>query len=177
MNHYPGAQARGIEVGAPAKDARPPILMDVLVVGLKQPDGQVMIEKRRLVVHAAAYRQQRSPLVGLMLRTAHASPAYQPMHEGGEIGGRKPGNQPARNGVRPTVAGGVIRKQVVTGGLHLAAHILVEKIGSAPDDALVHSLECLRQSRDSIPLKDVHGPFGRQVAIPGEDIPPRRGIR
>ena len=85
MNHDARAQTRRIDVGAAAVRHQAPIGVHVLVIGLKQADCQMMIEPRRIVVHAAANRQARAPLVGLKIWPANPVCIDQPMSEGGEV--------------------------------------------------------------------------------------------
>ena len=70
--------------------ARPPggdlgteVGVHVLVVGLEETDGQMMIEPWRLIVHAAAHRQVRTPRFDLMVWPIDQRPTHESVSERG----------------------------------------------------------------------------------------------
>ena len=72
--------------------ARPPggclraeVGVHVLVVRLEDANGEMMIEQRRLVVHAAADRQSRSPRERVVIRAVNQRAAHQTVNERGDV--------------------------------------------------------------------------------------------
>src|ERR1019366_9983130 len=103
MDNEAGAQPCGVDVGAAAEGARPKVCVHVLVVSLEEAKRQVMIEERHLIVHPAAHREIRAPLVGIEIRAVYLRCPYQPMDKRCNVPAREARNQTAGKGQEAVV--------------------------------------------------------------------------
>ena len=139
MNHHPRAKLRRINVRPPSVRRLTPIGVHVLVVCLKEPDGQMMVQPRRLIVHATAQCRPRAPLVGLIVGAVDQRCVDQPVHERSNVFGRKAKNDAAGHGhesiVVPLAAHaicvGILIAPLVLGKFRLYANIPIEEVGAA----------------------------------------------
>ncbi len=69
----------------PPYDAGAKVCVHVLVVSLEDANREVVVEERRVVIHAAAAGQYRSPCIGIVVGTTDTRATCKSMNERGDV--------------------------------------------------------------------------------------------
>ena len=139
----------------------------------------MMIEPRRLVIHAAANGQTRTPLVGLKVWPTDPVGIHQRVGKNREVFCRIAKDRaPTERDESIVVATGTdvavaaLSAPIMLAKLDLDARVTVEEVRPAEETAQV---DCVVGGRNrrllGIRLHRIHCSFGRQIAVAQENIP------
>ena len=172
--------------------ARPPeeglgteVGVHVLVVGLEEADGQMMIEPRRLIVHASAHRQIRTPRFDLMVWSIDQRPTHESVRERSNISVRKAKDDATGDGYKAVIVAMctdwipahavALVAVLVLGELRLNTDKAVEEIRATKEPTYVHGIVGIGH-KGAVRIRNMHRPFGGKIAVTCKDIPPRRRV-
>ena len=151
--------------------------VQVLVVCLEEANCEVAVEQWGFKVQAAAEGEGFTPAVALMVGTLEVGSAGEEVNPGSQL------TRPAVDGTGLQVedagiAGAlaavflVLEKAVVEAEIQLPAHVPIEEAGEVDDLAYPFGRDRDRM-RIVLTVGAGDDPLRPEVAVPGEDIPPR----